>query len=87
MYNESRKRLFQNIFQNTQLFFWIDRRDDKAIINPHIQSGGAGVRTPVITFGLTILIFLPVKLRVIGLKTHNFNRRQTNGVVTRLRNK
>jgi len=34
----------------------VDRRNDKVIINSHI-SGGTGVRTPVMTSGLTISAF------------------------------
>jgi len=48
-------------------FFFLDRRDDKAIINSNIQSGGTAVWIPVMTFGLTILAFLPVKLGLMRL--------------------
>jgi len=27
------------------IFFLVDRRNDKTIINPHIQNGGIGIRT------------------------------------------
>jgi hypothetical protein len=46
-------------------FFLVDRRDSKAIINSHTQSRGTGVRTPIMTSGLTILTFLPVELRLM----------------------
>jgi len=36
--------------------FFLDRRNGKAIINSH-TSGGIGVRTLVMTSGLTILAF------------------------------
>jgi len=49
----------------------VDRRDDKVVINSHIQSEGTGVRTPVMTSGLTISTFLPVELRFMRqLKTY-----------------
>jgi len=51
------------------LFFLVDRRDDKVIVNLHTQSGGIGVQTPVMISGLTISTFLivrehPIKLEV-----------------------
>ncbi|KEH20420.1 hypothetical protein MTR_8g077140 [Medicago truncatula] len=57
---------------NIVIFVAIDRRDDKAIINPHTQSGGIGVQTPIMTYDLIILTFLPLKLGLIGTKQTNF---------------
>jgi hypothetical protein len=47
--------------------FFVDRRDGKAIINSHTQSGGTGVRTSVMKSGLSISTFLPIEL---GLMRH-----------------
>lgn len=46
--------------------FLVHRRNDKTNINSHKQSGGVGVRTPVKIFGLIILTFLSVELRLMG---------------------
>ena len=47
--------------------FFLDRRDDKTIIKSHTQSGGTGVRTPVMMSSLIILIFLSVELGLVRL--------------------
>jgi len=44
---------------------FLDRRDDKVIINSHTQSENTGVRTPVLTSSLTISAFLSVELRLM----------------------
>ena len=46
-------------------YFFLDRRNDKAIVNPHTQSKGTVVQTPIMMFGLTISAFLSVELRQI----------------------
>jgi len=53
------------------LFIFVDRRDVKANINPHAQSRGIGVRTPVMTSGLIISTFLSVELRLMRQKERN----------------
>ena len=57
-------------------FFLVDRRDGKAVINSHTQSGGTGVRTPVMTSGLTISAFLPVVLGLMGRAYSNVNKQK-----------
>lgn len=45
------------------LHFFLDRRDGKAVINSHTQSAGIGIRTSIMTSGLTIF---PVELGRLG---------------------
>ena len=61
---------------NSFFFFLVDRRDDKAVINSHTQSGGTGVRIPVMTSGLIISTFLSVELRLMGPIELFFNRKK-----------
>jgi len=49
------------------IIFFVDRRDDKVIINSHTQSRGTGVRSPIMTFSITISTFLYVEL---GFRAH-----------------